>query len=219
MEHVRDDLSAYLDGALAPAQRLAVDTHLAACPLCSTSLAELRTTARLVSALPLPAPARHLVPALAPRTNWMRPLRSLSAVATGLFVLLFMASATLETGFRMGGGGSTASSGRLIGGPTPAAAAFEARTDTASGSAPALGAAGSPGPLGSAQRSALPSAEAAKAAGPGTPAADQVARQAPGTRPASDVEPVRLGSPWLWLGLALLSVALAGVAHRRLRVS
>ena len=224
MEHVRDDLSAYLDGALPPARRSAVDAHLATCPPCRMSLAELRAAARLIAALPAATPSRRLVPALAPRTSWLRPLRSLSAIATGAFLLVFMASATLDTGFRMGGGGSGATSGRLIGGPTPAAAALEAgpRTDTVSGGL--AGAAGSPGPRGladaAAQRSAAPWTEAPKAVGP--PASEQAVRRAQDAAaarpPQAAPEPLRVGpSPWLWLGLGALSALLAFVAHRRLR--
>ncbi len=218
MEHVRDDLSAYLDGALLPTRQSDVDAHLRTCEPCRSSLAELRTTARLIAALPAALPSRRLVPALAPKMSWLRPLRSFSAVATGAFVLLFMASATLDTGFRMGGGGTSPSSGRLIGGPTPAAAALEAapRTDAA----PA--AAGTPRPqdIADARQNASPSAESPKAAGPQAPsAADQLSSGAPGRTEVYGTGPVRLGTPWLWLGLALLSAALALIAHRRLRAT
>ncbi len=222
MEHVRDDLSAYLDSALAPARRSEVDAHLGTCQPCRDVLAELRSTARLIAALPAAVPSRRLVPSLAPRTSWLRPLRSLSAVATGMFLLVFMASATLDTGFRMGGGGATATSGRLIGGPTPPAAAFEAapRTDTALAATGAVGASGSPGPQGAsnAQRNATPSTTAPKVADAQAPAADQLSGAARGSESAAAApEPVRFGTPWLWLGLAVLSAALAALAHRRLR--
>jgi len=223
MEHVRDDLSAYLDGALPPTRRSEVDAHLGTCQPCRSGLTELRSTARLIAALPAAVASRRLVPSLAPRTSWLRPLRSLSAVATGMFLLVFMASTTLDTGFRMGGGGTTATSGRLIGGPTPPAAAFEAapRTDTALGATGAVGASGSPGPQGAssnAQRNATPSTMAPKAADPQAPALDQLSGAARGSESAAAApEPVRFGTPWLWLGLAVLSAALAALAHRRLR--
>ncbi|MBA3375228.1 MAG: zf-HC2 domain-containing protein, partial [Actinobacteria bacterium] len=70
MDHVRDDLSAYLDGALASAERAVVDAHLAGCATCRGAAAELRLTARLIAAVPLPLPSRRLVPALAPRFAW-----------------------------------------------------------------------------------------------------------------------------------------------------
>ena len=69
MEHVRDDLSAYLDSALAPARRSEVDAHLGTCPPCRKVLAELRSTARLIAALPAAVPSRRLVPSLAPRAS------------------------------------------------------------------------------------------------------------------------------------------------------
>lgn len=218
MEHVRDELSAYLDGALAPARRTDVEVHLRTCDLCRASLAELRSTARLIAALPPAVPTRRLVPALAPRSNWLRPLRSLSAVAAGMFVLLFMASATLDTGFRMGGGDAKATSGRLIGGPTPPA--FEAAPRTDTGAASAAAPATSPLPQGAADalRSSTQSTPAPKAVGPLASPADQPAGAAPGAPAAiGAAEPVRLGTPWLWLGLTVLSAALALVAHRRLR--
>ena len=220
MEHVRDDLSAYLDGALSPGRRTAIDAHLAACEACRSALGELRSAARLIAALPPAVPTRRLVPRLAPRSNWLRPLRSLSAVAAGMFVLLFMASATLDTGFRMGGGDAKATSGRLIGGPTPAAFEAAPRTDTAT--APA-GPTTSPAPQGltDAQRQAASSPAAPRAAVTATAAADQVTAAAPGSRTGTDSsrapEPVRLGTPWLWLGLALFSALLAFVLHRRVR--
>lgn len=223
MEHVRDELSAYLDGALVPARRADVEVHLRTCDLCRASLAELRSTARLIAALPAALPSRRLVPSLAPRANWLRPLRSLSAVAAGMFVLLFMASATLDTGFRMGGGDAKATSGRLIGGPTPAAApaasTFDSapRTETASAAAVR---AGSPAPqvASDAQRSSTQSTAQPKAVGPQASPADQLTGAAQGAPAAiGAAEPVRLGTPWLWLGLTVLSAALALVAHRRLR--
>lgn len=216
MEHVRDELSAYLDGALVPARRTDVEVHLRTCDLCRASLAELRSTARLIAALPAALPSRRLVPSLAPRANWLRPLRSLSAVAAGMFVLLFMASATLDTGFRMGGGDAKATSGRLIGGPTPALEAAP-RSDTAS--VPAAAPATTPAPQGlGAQRQSGSSTVAPKAVGPQASPADQLTGAAQGAPAAIGApEPVRLGTPWLWLGLTMLSAALALVAHRRLR--
>src|SRR5919199_1642583 len=56
--HVRDELSAYLDGELAPAARQAVDEHLAACAECRAELESLRQTRDLLRALPPVAPPR-----------------------------------------------------------------------------------------------------------------------------------------------------------------
>src|SRR5687767_2596357 len=219
MEHVRADLSAYLDGALAPARRSEIDAHLGTCPSCRGSLAELRSTALLIGALPAARPSRNLVPALAPRMNWLRPLRSFSALAAGMFVLAFMASATLDTGFRMGGGGAPTSAAG--GAAQPASAP---RSEFAGPPA----AAGSPGPQpGDAQRSAtaLQATASPKALGEvATDSAASPAREvgvagAPGTQEALDApDPLRLGpSPWFWLALAVLSALLALFTHRRLR--
>lgn len=230
MEHVRDELSAYLDGALVPARRTGVEVHLRTCELCRASLAELRSTARLIAALPPAVPTRRLVPALAPRSNWLRPLRSLSAVAAGMFVLLFMASATLDTGFRMGGGDAKATSGRLIGGPTsaaaPAATALEAGPRKDMASAPAVGgargaASASPGAFSAAdaQRSSTQSTPAPQVAAASASPAEQLSGSPADSRVAygHPSAPVSLGTPWLWLALTLLSAGLALAAHRRLR--
>lgn len=212
-QHVRDDLSAYLDGALPPAERALVQGHLDGCAACRTAVAELTATARVIAALPLAAPSRRLVPSLAPRLAWLRPARSLSAVLSGMFILVFMASATLDTGWRMGGGragvGGTA---------TTAARAQPARelgpvlqaTDSVGRSQPA--AASSPNAA---------AQEAVRSPGFGGPAASGGVRadaaRAADAAPAS-AQPLRIGpSPWLWLGLALLSGMLALAAHRRSR--
>ena len=223
MEHVRSDLSAYLDGALAPSRRSEVDAHLRACAACQGSLAELRSAARLIAAVPAAAPSRRLVPDLAPRPNWLRPIRSLSAVGAGMFLLVFMASATLDTGFRMGGGRAG-----LPGiGPAPAAAPAPAGApagQTTAATTPPAGfqatdqrtALTTPTPKTAAElaRDAAATARTESvgvgtAAGTGAPEALRQSR-AP--------EPLRIGpSPWLWLALGVLSALLALVAHRRLR--
>lgn len=191
MEHVRDDLSAYLDGALTPARRATVEGHLGGCAGCRAALGELRTTAKLISALPAPAPSRRLVPALAPARNWLRPLRSLSAVAAATFLFVFMASATLDTGFRMGGGA--------------AGTGAASRATSAERGAPAA-----------AFQTALPAA--APQATASVQAAPAVKDQAAGSAAAEAPAPPRIGpTPWLWLALTVLSAALALVAHRRLR--
>jgi len=72
--HVRAQLSAYLDAALGPADRDAVEAHLASCTDCRARLAELRGTAALIGALPDLAPSRRLVPRVAPVPVWLAPL-------------------------------------------------------------------------------------------------------------------------------------------------
>ena len=60
MKHCQDiqpELSAYLDGELMPPQRAEVEAHLASCPRCQEELAELKTLAAGVAALPRLEPA------------------------------------------------------------------------------------------------------------------------------------------------------------------
>lgn len=210
-QHVRDDLSAYLDGALSPAGRALVQGHLDGCAACRAAAAELAATARLISALPLPAPSRRLIPTLAPGFAWLRPTRSLSAVLSGVFILVFMASATLDTGWRMGGGrAGTGGPATTAAQPARQGAPAGQPTDNAGRLAPAVAAS----PNAAAQ-------EAARSPGFAGPAASAGARV--DSAPAADTarasaEPLRIGpSPWLWLALALLSGMLAFAAHRRLR--
>ena len=206
-QHVRDDLSAYLDGELSTAERALVQSHLDGCAACRAGVAELTATARVIAALPLPAPSRRLVPSVAPRFAWLRPTRSLSAVLSGVFILVFMASATLDTGWRMGGG-------RAGSGGAATTTAQPARDAGAPASTGRLAPAVAVSPNAAAQ-------EAARSPGFAGPAATAGARA--DSAPAADTarvstEPLRIGpSPWLWLGLALLCGALALVAHRRLR--
>lgn len=224
MEHVRSDLSAYLDGALAPARRSEVDAHLRACAACQGSLAELRSAARLIAAMPAAAPSRRLVPDLAPRPNWLRPIRSLSAVGAGMFLLVFMASATLDTGFRMGGGRAG----------LPGAGAAAPAAAPAPGGAPAgQTSAATTSPVGfqaTDQRTALTTATPKTAAELARDAAATARTESVGVgtttgtdgpealRQPRAPEPLRIGpSPWLWLALGVLSALLALVAHRRLR--
>jgi len=209
-QHVREDLSAYLDGALAPADRALVRDHLAACAACRAAAAELSATARLIAALPRPDPSRRLVPSLETRFAWLRPVRSLSAVLAGVFVLVFMASATLDTGWRMGGGragGSAQTTSSREAGPAaaPQATALERGSVPAPAASPTIALQ----EQGRSTAFASPAATGSGARAEGAPAEDAV-RAAP--------EPPRIGpSPWLWLGLAAVSGILALVAHRRLR--
>lgn len=54
MKHVREDLTALLDGALAPARADEVRAHLARCPACREEEARLRGAVAALSALPPP---------------------------------------------------------------------------------------------------------------------------------------------------------------------
>lgn len=55
MSHVSEELTALLDGALAPGEERAVRSHLAECPRCRAEEARLRGAVALLGALP-PAP-------------------------------------------------------------------------------------------------------------------------------------------------------------------
>lgn len=222
-QHVRDDLSAYLDGALPPAERAVVQAHLDACPACRAAHAELRATARVIAAMPLLKPARRLVPALGPRFAWLRPMRSLSAVLAGAFLFVFMASATLDTGWRMGGGRTSGpgvgTAAQPAGQDARARATFPpsgltqpAATDTRGRIAPAA----APSPERALREAARPGVltSPAPTGGQGERTDSALGAEAPRAAP----EPLRIGpTPWLWLGLAVLSGILALVAHRRLR--
>ncbi len=59
-EQVRNELSAYLDGELAPPEAAAVRDHVDACPACREVLEELRATIDLVGGLPCCGAPKHL---------------------------------------------------------------------------------------------------------------------------------------------------------------
>src|SRR5437764_15381349 len=94
-EHPDLLLSAYLDEALAPAEAGAVRAHLDGCARCRGRLGELRATSRLIAALPQLEPRRSLIPPLERAPVWLRPVRLLGAIGSGVFVFLFLASAVL----------------------------------------------------------------------------------------------------------------------------
>ena len=56
-QDIQPDLSAYVDGELAPSRRAEIEAHVAACPRCQQELAGLRTLAAGVAALPRLHPA------------------------------------------------------------------------------------------------------------------------------------------------------------------
>lgn len=206
-DHLGADISAYLDGALAPAERARVQSHLDACSPCRARLEELRATASLVAALPSPRPSRGLTPRFVERLNWLRPLRSLSLAASGAFLFLFMATAILETGSDLGGGppapfGGTSGAGPAAA-PAPAARTPSAdRTETAQKATAPTALLASP----------LPTIATASPEALGLPAERDVVRPVYGQPPA--VPP-----PFVWLALAIVAAVLAFVAHRRLRAT
>src|SRR5260370_26817699 len=60
-ERQREQLSAYLDDELEPAERAALERHLPDCPRCQSELRELRAVRGLLRALPVPALPRSFV--------------------------------------------------------------------------------------------------------------------------------------------------------------
>lgn len=62
-----DRLSEYVDDALAPAERASLEVHLADCPACMATLAELRRVVARARALDDRAPAADLWPGIAAR--------------------------------------------------------------------------------------------------------------------------------------------------------
>ena len=237
-DHLGADVSAYLDGALAPAERARVQSHLDACSPCRARLEELRATASLVAALPSPRPSRRLAPRFVERLNWLRPLRSLSLVASGAFLFLFMATAILETGSDLGGG-PLAPFGPAAPARVPEAVSLppvKAAPNVAPSPAPAADIAvrttaprppGAPAPTaGSTFQVRGASPQPFQPPAPVTPfnigTADPRAFGLPGDEDRASRETARGGSgsdPLVWLALAIVAAVLAFVAHRRLRAT
>jgi anti-sigma factor RsiW len=228
--HVDTDLSAYLDGELAPADRARVEAHLDGCDRCRARLSELRATASLISAMPSARPSRSLVPVIRERFNWLRPMRSLSAFASGAFLFVFLVTAVARSGSGLGGGTTAFGPAGQAAAPAPAAtaAALPAPTQIpAPAAAPAADAArgaatATPSGLGL-QATAAPT-QAPKAVEQATPTS--AFREA---QPASDAAiratrgldqgPSPLADPFLWLGLAVIAAVAAIAAHWRLRTT
>jgi len=199
-EHPELLLSAYLDQALAPSERASVAAHLAGCARCRARLADLQATSRLIGGLPDLAPGRSLVPRLGRAPVWLRPVRLLGAMASGLFVFLFIASAVINSGSSLGGGTTTAeqlAEKGQFGAAVNALASESART-----------------------------AAPAAAAVPQNADTSRSASATPAFRPPQDSGAVASHTvtyappfgppPQLFLGLAVLFAIAAFVAHRRL---
>ena len=218
--HPFDDLSAYLDSALSSEAQAKVKAHLDTCALCRTRLAELRGTARLIAALPIPVPSRSLVPRVSVPL-WLAPLRTFSTFASGAAIFLFLASAVFAVLPR-------AQSATTAAAPAPAASQA---ARSGAGDAPAAPgsqnfSAPSAAPVVSSGRTAAgPSAtpgDAAKEIGvrqdSSGPSANTVVGE-PTTRVLLAPEPAPLAfllSPWLWLVLAIAFAALSFIVGRRL---
>ena len=222
--HPFGDLSAYLDNALSTEARASVQAHLDTCAICRTRLADLRATARLIAALPMPVPSRSLVPRVSVPV-WLAPLRTFATFATGAALFLFLASAVISYFPR-------AASSTAAGAPAPnavsapqASGAGGAAEASPSSQGFAVSAPSAPPKVAASDRSlaaasATPS-DAAKevgrqdSAGPSANAADDRSRR---LTPAAESAPFAfLFSPWLWLVLAIAFAALWFVIGRRLR--
>jgi hypothetical protein len=237
--HADPDLSAYLDGELGPDERTRVEAHLAGCDRCSRRLAELRATASLMAALPYTRAPRSLVPAVAQRWTWLRPVRSLSTFASGAFLFVFLLTAVARSGAGLMGAGAPSAaqvnvpaSSAAVGAGGLAEATAVPRAAPAAAPTPAPTAVPAPafGAVDSAQQrttaaSAAPTAAAtaltdaqkrAEAASPTVANAPQeeILRQVRGVH---EPAPNPLLDPLVWLALAILAAVLAIVAHVRLR--
>jgi len=217
-DHPELQLSAYLDEALSPAERAAVSAHLDGCAVCRRRLEDLRATSRLIAALPTLVPTRSLVPHLERAPVWLRPVRLLGAMGSGLFVFLFLASAVINSGSNLGGGETTAE--RLAEKGQFGAAVNALASDAAAQKAVAPSpAAAAPAPAAAAQSPRLDTSRST------------IATAAPGVVTAAGGAPDTGGSgtvyyrgtfgppPVVFLGFAAFFAIAAIVAHRRLRRS
>jgi len=218
-EHPDLDLSAYLDEALSPGERAAVASHLAGCARCRARLADLRATSRLLAALPAPEPRRSLVPQVGRAPVWLRPVRLLGAIGSGLFVFVFLASAVINSGSSLGGGTTEAERlaekgqfGAAVNALASDAAAQKAVTAASAAPAAAPAPAAQTSPNRDTSRSAVGTLPGASPVGRADAASTTVPAE-PRTAVGSQFGP----PPLVFLGLALLFAVAAIVAHRRLR--
>lgn len=223
--HPFGDLSAYLDGALSPEAQASVQAHLDTCAPCRTRLAELRGTARLIAALPMPVPSRSLVPRISV-PFWLAPLRTFSTFASGAAILLFLASAVLSTfpsavGTSAGGAAAPAAAPNTLSAPQPGVA-LDASTGAPS-EFKATTPSGTPAPNATAGTSAQRALQS-----PTPPDAPGQAGRQEAAGPSSDIatdtrldyvaDPFAvLRSPWLWLAVGMAFAALSFILGRRLR--
>jgi hypothetical protein len=235
-EHPHAELSAYIDGALAPAAQAAVRGHLDTCALCRAHVAELRSTVALMRALPDPIPSRRLVPRLAAAPAWLAPLRTLMTLASGAAVFLFIASSLVTNINFLASSGAAitaneASRDSIARQPAPAAAGAPAAPAATGLPTPAA----SPNPAFSAfSPTSSPLLDTAPGAATNDPQkrVGQATAQPLDTSGAAALSPQDVGrissaepqrsplvNPLLWLALALISGAIAIALHRRLRSS
>ena len=215
-EHPELLLSAYLDDALSQGEHELVRAHVDGCERCRAQLADLRATSRLIGGLPQLAPRRSLVPQLQRAPVWLRPVRLLGAMGSGLFVFLFIASAVLNSGGSLGGGASTAEQlaekgqfGAAVNALASDVAKQRADSATAASAAPA------PVPAAAGAAASQSPGSVFDVASP-TPIARDAA-SSPAAAPSTVEGPRTFGPPpQLFLLIAVLLAIAAFVAHRRL---
>jgi hypothetical protein len=215
-EHPELLLSAYLDLALAPTERAGVAAHLEGCAPCRGRLAELRATSLLIGTLPQLAPRRSLVPRLDRAPVWLRPVRLLGAMGSGLFVFLFIASAVINSGGSLGGGTTTAE--RLAEKGQFGAAANALASDAAKRLAdqtpvPAAAPAAAPSPPNLDTSRGTPASSPTPVGRAGAASTASVTSTSAGTPPTFGPPPP------LFLGFAAFFALAALLAHRRLHRS
>ncbi|MDP9280508.1 MAG: zf-HC2 domain-containing protein [Chloroflexota bacterium] len=237
-EHPHAELSAYIDGALAPAAQAAVGGHLATCAPCRAHVAQLRGTVAFMRALPDPVPSRRLVPRLATPPAWLAPLRTLMTLASGAAVFLFIASSLVTNiNFLASSGAATsaneASRDAVAKLQVPAAAGAPATTGVPAPAASpfaafAVSPAASPAPTtsqvpdtarGTATDDPQKRADQSTAGPSGAPGAVAANPQDTGRLTSSEPQRSPLLNPWLWLTLAVLCAVIAIALQRRLRAS
>jgi Putative zinc-finger len=227
--HPFGDLSAYLDGALSAEGRASVQAHLDTCALCRTRLAELRSTARLIAALPTPVPSRSLVPRVSAPV-WMVALRTFSTVASAAAIFLFVVSAAMSSLPRSATGTGSApaaapapnaaldQSGRTAASATPESSGDQQKLAAPSASpGAAFNPVGSPAPA-PPERSQLQSDSAKRLdTGSAAPSASD-SNFAVATRVSGNPEQAPFNPfPWLWLVIGVAFAALSLILGRRLR--
>jgi anti-sigma factor RsiW len=220
--HPLGDLSAYLDGELSSEDLTSAQAHLDTCASCRARLAELRGTARLIAALPMPVPSRSLVPRVSVPI-WLAPLRTFSTFASGAAIFLFLASAILTSFPRAtSSSAGSAPAANTVSAPQASGAAL----DSATGEPSKFQAA----PPSSAPVPAASSERTLQTTFPAPPDATQVGRQDAQGSPSTDLAfdaraqasreqpgPFALTSPWLWLALGFLFAGVSFFLGRRLR--
>jgi len=105
-QYVQENMSAYLDEELGAGEKTRIEQHLAKCSRCRADLATLRQTVALLHLVPeVPLPRSFLVPASEARPQPVLRrapayslLRSASAIATVLFVIVLSGNLLLPRG-------------------------------------------------------------------------------------------------------------------------